>query len=74
MNILSNKIIYNQLRLKFLYKHTYIKFEPSHINLSTNLYKLRSLKDNDVLEHLYLLELLTNLKSYIKYSKRSYQS
>lgn len=65
---------FNHLRLKLLYKT--IKSEEKISNkiiLSIYLYKLKSFNDIKILESLFLLEYITNIKSHIASFNKSYQ-
>lgn len=66
-------IYFNQLRLKLLYTTIWQNVTPN-IKLFLDKYNLKTLDDDEILENLFLLEFITNMKSVINYYKKSYKN
>ena len=71
--IKNNKIILNHLKSKLLLNNFYSFNLVNSIQLQLNLRKLKSFNESIILEGLFLLELLTGLKTSINYFKKMYQ-
>lgn len=69
----NDNILFNQLRLKLLYKSKF-KENKFSINLSVNLNTLKSYSDNNISENLFFLEFITSIKGIIKNYKKSYHN
>lgn len=70
----KNKLIFNHLRLKLLYKN--INEQELHnekIVFSLYIYDLWTFKQKKIYYNLLLLEKMSSLKAYIKSYKKSYQ-
>ena len=69
----NDNIIFNQLRLKLLYKS---KFKEKKINiaLAVNLNAIKSYVDNNISENLFFLEFVTSIKGMIKNYKKNYHN
>lgn len=69
----NHQLFENQMRSKLLIKNLSDLNTPKSITLSTNLYRLSTFDDPVILETLYALELLTNLKPCVKFYRKMYQ-
>ncbi len=63
----------NQARCKLVIKNLNLLNTPDHITLATNLNRLTTYNDPIILETLYLVELLTNLKPAVTFYRKTYQ-
>lgn len=70
----NNDIIYNQMKIKLLYKSSLNYKTTKFINLNLNLFNLKSFDDVKLIEGFYLLEFFTGLKPYINSYKKHFNN
>ena len=69
---LQNKIINNNLKSKFIYKNSYKQVALNKFIFNIKLTSLKNLKNKTILNNLFLLELFTQKKCFIKNYKRKF--